>query len=65
MTTADGGREISSSAIHLCGGNGFRWEAAVHWLLKRAQLDSAFLSGATSSGSGAVRRRARLGHVAA
>jgi alkylation response protein AidB-like acyl-CoA dehydrogenase len=44
--TADGGREVSASAIQAHGGIGFTWEADVHWLYKRAQLDCALLGGA-------------------
>src|SRR5205807_9933609 len=43
---ADGGREVAGSAIQAHGGIGFTWEADVHWLYKRAQLDSALLGGA-------------------
>jgi alkylation response protein AidB-like acyl-CoA dehydrogenase len=43
---ADGGREVTASAIQAHGGIGFTWEADVHWLYKRAQLDSAMLGGA-------------------
>jgi alkylation response protein AidB-like acyl-CoA dehydrogenase len=43
---ADGGRETTASAIQAHGGIGFTWEADVHWLYKRAQLDSALLGGA-------------------
>jgi alkylation response protein AidB-like acyl-CoA dehydrogenase len=43
---ADGGREVTGSAIQAHGGIGFTWEADVHWLYKRAQLDSALLGGA-------------------
>ncbi len=42
---ADGGREVTASAIQAHGGIGFTWEADVHWLYKRAQLDSAMLGG--------------------
>jgi alkylation response protein AidB-like acyl-CoA dehydrogenase len=42
---ADGGREVTASAIQAHGGIGFTWEADVHWLYKRAQLDSALLGG--------------------
>jgi alkylation response protein AidB-like acyl-CoA dehydrogenase len=42
---ADGGREVTGSAIQAHGGIGFTWEADVHWLYKRAQLDSALLGG--------------------
>ncbi|HLJ03568.1 MAG TPA: acyl-CoA dehydrogenase family protein [Solirubrobacteraceae bacterium] len=44
---ADGGREVAASAIQAHGGIGFTWEADVHWLYKRAQLDSALLGGAS------------------
>jgi alkylation response protein AidB-like acyl-CoA dehydrogenase len=43
---ADGGREVTASAIQNHGGIGFTWEADVHWLYKRAQLDAAMLGGA-------------------
>ena len=51
-----GGREVTSSAIQAHGGIGFTWEADVHWLFKRAQVDALLLGG-----SGEHRRRlARL-----
>ncbi|MGH2868040.1 MAG: acyl-CoA dehydrogenase family protein [Solirubrobacteraceae bacterium] len=40
-----GGREVTASAIQAHGGIGFTWEADVHWLYKRAQLDAAMLGG--------------------
>ncbi len=43
---ATGGREVTASAIQAHGGIGFTWEADVHWLYKRAQLDTALLGGA-------------------
>ncbi|HEY1509356.1 MAG TPA: acyl-CoA dehydrogenase family protein [Solirubrobacteraceae bacterium] len=43
--SADGGREVTASAIQAHGGIGFTWEADVHWLYKRAQLDAAMLGG--------------------
>jgi alkylation response protein AidB-like acyl-CoA dehydrogenase len=43
---ADGGREVTASAIQAHGGIGFTWEADVHWLFKRAHLDAALLGGA-------------------
>ncbi|MEA2147500.1 MAG: hypothetical protein QOG59_3087, partial [Solirubrobacteraceae bacterium] len=43
---SDGGRDVTASAIQAHGGIGFTWEADVHWLYKRAQLDSALLGGA-------------------
>jgi alkylation response protein AidB-like acyl-CoA dehydrogenase len=42
---ADGGREVTASAIQAHGGIGFTWEADVHWLYKRAHLDAALLGG--------------------
>jgi alkylation response protein AidB-like acyl-CoA dehydrogenase len=60
--TSDGGRSVTGSAIQLHGGIGFTWEADVHWLYKRAQLDSALLGSA-----GAQRARIALlaGHASA
>jgi alkylation response protein AidB-like acyl-CoA dehydrogenase len=55
---ADAGRTVGASAIQAHGGIGFTWEADVHWLYKRAQLDSALLGGAR-------RHRARLAQLAA
>jgi len=43
---ATAGREVTGSAIQAHGGIGFTWEADVHWLYKRAQLDTALLGGA-------------------
>jgi alkylation response protein AidB-like acyl-CoA dehydrogenase len=43
--SADGGREVTASAIQAHGGIGFTWEADVHWLYKRAQLDASLLGG--------------------
>ena len=37
--------ETTGNAIQAHGGIGFTWEADVHWLFKRAQLDAAFLGG--------------------
>jgi alkylation response protein AidB-like acyl-CoA dehydrogenase len=55
---ADAGRSVTASAIQAHGGIGFTWEADVHWLYKRAQLDAALLGGAR-------RHRARLTALAA
>jgi alkylation response protein AidB-like acyl-CoA dehydrogenase len=55
---AEGGREVTASAIQAHGGIGFTWEADVHWLYKRAQLDTALLGGAG-------RHRAALARAAA
>ncbi|MGI8559400.1 MAG: acyl-CoA dehydrogenase family protein [Solirubrobacteraceae bacterium] len=43
---SDAGREVCASAIQAHGGIGFTWEADVHWLYKRAQMDAALLGGA-------------------
>jgi alkylation response protein AidB-like acyl-CoA dehydrogenase len=50
---SDAGREVTAGAIQAYGGIGFTWEADVHWLYKRAQLDAALLGDAK-------RQRARL-----
>jgi alkylation response protein AidB-like acyl-CoA dehydrogenase len=55
---ADGGREVTSSAIQAHGGIGFTWEADVHWLYKRAQLDTALLGGAGRHRAALARRAA-------
>jgi len=55
---ADGGRAVTASAIQAHGGIGFTWEADVHWLYKRAQLDTALLGGAR-------RHRAALARIGA
>jgi alkylation response protein AidB-like acyl-CoA dehydrogenase len=55
---ADGGRDVTASAIQAHGGIGFTWEADVHWLYKRAQLDTVLLGGAG-------RHRAALTRIAA
>ena len=43
---SDAGREVTASAIQAHGGIGFTWEADVHWLYKRAQIDSNLLGAA-------------------
>jgi alkylation response protein AidB-like acyl-CoA dehydrogenase len=55
---SDAGREVTAAAIQLHGGIGFTWEADVHWLYKRAQLDAALLGGGR-------RHRARLARIVA
>ena len=55
---AGGVRDVTGSAIQAHGGIGFTWEADVHWLYKRAQLDAALLGGAG-------RHRAALTRIAA
>src|SRR5258707_1373055 len=57
-----GGRATTQAAIQLHGGIGFTWEADVHWLYKRAQMDSALPGGskrhrAGPAGPGAGRVR--------
>jgi alkylation response protein AidB-like acyl-CoA dehydrogenase len=37
------GRAVTAAAIQLHGGIGFTWEADLHWLYKRAQIDAAYL----------------------
>jgi alkylation response protein AidB-like acyl-CoA dehydrogenase len=54
---SDAGRDVTAAAIQLHGGIGFTWEADVHWLFKRAQLDAALLGGAS-------RQRVRLARIA-
>lgn len=43
---SDAGRSVTAAAIQLHGGIGFTWEAELHWLFKRAQLDAVHLGGA-------------------
>jgi len=43
------GTEVTGSAIQAHGGIGFTWEADVHWLFKRAQLDAALLGGGSTA----------------
>ena len=52
------GRDVTSSSIQVHGGIGFTWEADVHWLFKRAQIDAALLGGAGA-------QRGRLARMAA
>lgn len=53
---AEAGRSVTASAIQAHGGIGFTWEADIHWLFKRAQIDAALLGGAS-------RQRARLAGI--
>jgi alkylation response protein AidB-like acyl-CoA dehydrogenase len=55
---SEAGREVTSSSIQVHGGIGFTWEADVHWLFKRAQIDAALLGGAGA-------QRGRLARMAA
>ena len=38
--------DVTSSAIQAHGGIGFTWEADVHWLYKRAQMNAQLMGGA-------------------
>jgi alkylation response protein AidB-like acyl-CoA dehydrogenase len=64
--TSDAGRSVTGAAIQLHGGIGFTWEADVHWLYKRAQLDSALLgsAGAHRARIAALTARERAGAAA-
>jgi alkylation response protein AidB-like acyl-CoA dehydrogenase len=55
---ATAGREVTASAIQNHGGIGFTWEADVHWLYKRAELDRALLGSSS-------RHHAMLARIAA
>jgi alkylation response protein AidB-like acyl-CoA dehydrogenase len=57
-SAAEGGREVTAGAIQAHGGIGFTWEADVHWLYKRAQLDAGLLGGSR-------RHRAALARIGA
>jgi alkylation response protein AidB-like acyl-CoA dehydrogenase len=57
-SASEAGREVTAAAIQLHGGIGFTWEADLHWLYKRAQLDAGLL------GSPRV-HRARLAAIVA
>jgi alkylation response protein AidB-like acyl-CoA dehydrogenase len=56
--SSDAGRDVTASAIQAHGGIGFTWEADVHWLFKRAQIDAVLLGGAG-------RHRARVAAILA
>jgi alkylation response protein AidB-like acyl-CoA dehydrogenase len=55
---SDAARYVTAQAIQAHGGIGFTWESDLHWLYKRAQVDSALL------GSGS-KHRATLARIAA
>ncbi len=55
---ATAAREVPASAIQAHGGIGFTWEADVHWLYKRGEVDRALLGGT-------ARHHAALARVAA
>ncbi len=48
IAASDAGVGVTGSAIQAHGGIGFTWEADVHWLFKRAQLDAALLGSASA-----------------
>src|SRR5215208_1496210 len=52
----EAGIEVTGSAIQAHGGIGFTWEADVHWLFKRAQLDAALLGSASGHRARLARR---------
>jgi alkylation response protein AidB-like acyl-CoA dehydrogenase len=62
---AEGGQTVTAGAIQMHGGVGFTWEADVHWLYKRAQLDSALLGGARRHRAALARHAAAKVAVAA
>ena len=57
-SASDAGRDVTAAAIQMHGGIGFTWEADVHWLFKRAQVDADLLGGGG-------RHRARIAAIAA
>ena len=59
--TSDAGRATTAAAIQLHGGIGFTWEADVHWLYKRAQLDAALLGGGGTHRANVARLAAQRG----
>jgi alkylation response protein AidB-like acyl-CoA dehydrogenase len=58
VAAGDAGRSVTGSAIQAHGGIGFTWEADVHWLFKRAQLDGALLGSASAARIALARARA-------
>jgi alkylation response protein AidB-like acyl-CoA dehydrogenase len=49
VAAGEAGPAVTGSAIQAHGGIGFTWEADVHWLYKRAQLDAALLGGTSAA----------------
>jgi alkylation response protein AidB-like acyl-CoA dehydrogenase len=64
VAAGEAGVEVTGSAIQAHGGIGFTWEADVHWLFKRAQMDAALL-GAASRHRIALARRVAAARAAA
>ena len=62
---AGGGIDVTTSAIQAHGGIGFTWEADVHWLYKRAELDAAVLGGAKPHLAALARAATRRAAIAA
>jgi alkylation response protein AidB-like acyl-CoA dehydrogenase len=58
-SAGEAGRAVTASAIQAHGGIGFTWEADVHWLYKRAQLDAALLGSASAARIALARTVAR------
>ena len=56
---ATGAREVPASAIQAHGGIGFTWEADVHWLYKRGEVDRALLGGSGHHHAALARAAAR------
>jgi alkylation response protein AidB-like acyl-CoA dehydrogenase len=56
VAAGEAGRAVTASAIQAHGGIGFTWEADVHWLYKRAQLDAGLLGGASAARIALARR---------
>jgi alkylation response protein AidB-like acyl-CoA dehydrogenase len=62
---ATGAREVPASAIQAHGGIGFTWEADVHWLYKRGEVNRALLGGAGRHHAALARAAAQRVAVAA
>ncbi len=62
---ATGARAVAASAIQAHGGIGFTWEADVHWLYKRGEVDRALLGGVTRHHLALARAAARRAAVTA
>ena len=61
---ATGGRRVTAAAIQGHGGIGFTWEADVHWLYKRAELDRALLGGSSHHHAALARAAAARASIA-
>jgi alkylation response protein AidB-like acyl-CoA dehydrogenase len=65
VAARDAGVEVTGSAIQAHGGIGFTWEADVHWLFKRAQMDAALLGSGSAHRIALARRAAAAARVQA